>query len=75
MVTTASASPGSASSYASRFFAEPDSPIVLLDYDRHALLDQRKGGDGTDRGGLCLGNDEHAGRMGVRIVIASKLRK
>ncbi len=22
---------------------------------------------GTDRGGLCLGDDEHAGRMGVRI--------
>ena len=23
--------------------------------------------DGTDRGGLSLGDDEHAGRMGVRI--------
>ena len=22
---------------------------------------------GADRGGLCLGDDEHAGRMGVRI--------
>jgi hypothetical protein len=23
--------------------------------------------DGADRGGLCLGDDEHAGRMGARI--------